>query len=242
MSNTIVIVAVVGAGAVLALLVALLLMRGRRRTNVIEAPARQPVPVGIVPVHTPTDTPPASMTMAAADSVLRAMVARGETINAIKMVREMTGLGLKEAKDYVDAMPNVPPIMQVARQRALAASGAAGAGAGAAAGGTAPPSASLRSEAAALLTAGQPIEAMKLIRERTGMGLREAQEYVDNLSRSLRAQSTDPRRQLEDPRLRNAVAQLLAAGQGIEAIQLIQRVSGVSIEAARHYIDQVRQG
>jgi large subunit ribosomal protein L7/L12 len=29
----------------------------------------------------------------------------GEVINAIKMLRQMTGLGLKESKDIVDAMP-----------------------------------------------------------------------------------------------------------------------------------------
>lgn len=35
---------------------------------------------------------------------LRTLVDEGRTIEAIKRVRELTGLGLKEAKDYVDRM------------------------------------------------------------------------------------------------------------------------------------------
>lgn len=35
---------------------------------------------------------------------VRAMVAANQKINAIKIYREITGLGLKEAKDAVDAM------------------------------------------------------------------------------------------------------------------------------------------
>ncbi len=33
---------------------------------------------------------------------VRALLAEGRTIEAIKLVREVTGWGLKEAKDYVD--------------------------------------------------------------------------------------------------------------------------------------------
>src|SRR6266545_736913 len=36
---------------------------------------------------------------------ITALLARGNKIAAIKRVRELTGLGLKEAKDYVEAMP-----------------------------------------------------------------------------------------------------------------------------------------
>jgi ribosomal protein L7/L12 len=38
------------------------------------------------------------------DETVRALVADGRQIEAIKLVREHTGLGLKEAKDYVDAL------------------------------------------------------------------------------------------------------------------------------------------
>jgi large subunit ribosomal protein L7/L12 len=36
---------------------------------------------------------------------VRALKAQGKLINAIKVYRERTGLGLKEAKDAVEAMP-----------------------------------------------------------------------------------------------------------------------------------------
>nr|WP_178130567.1 ribosomal protein L7/L12 [Reyranella sp. CPCC 100927] len=225
MSNT-VLMAIAGVVVLVAIvLLVVLLLRGRSRAKVIDSPV-QAVPAG----PAPAPSPGASMTMAAADSVVRAMVARGEKIEAIKMVREMTGLGLKEAKDYVEALPNAPSMMTVARQMVMASSAAAGG------------SASVRTEAATLVARGQALEAIKLVRERTGMGLKEAKDYVDALAEGQRAGAADPRRPLEDPRLRPAVAAMLAQGQHDEAMRLIQRVSGCSIEAARHYIDQVRRG
>jgi len=57
--------------------------RGRRRDLVVP-----PTPVN----------PPAGL-----DEELRRLLAADRKIEAIKRVREATGLGLKEAKDYVDA-------------------------------------------------------------------------------------------------------------------------------------------
>ena len=54
-------------------------------------------------------TPPArrnSVALSSADlAAISALVAGDNKIAAIKRVRELTGLGLKEAKDYVEAMP-----------------------------------------------------------------------------------------------------------------------------------------
>lgn len=36
------------------------------------------------------------------DSELRALIVQGKKVEAIKKLREFTGLGLKEAKEYVD--------------------------------------------------------------------------------------------------------------------------------------------
>jgi hypothetical protein len=36
---------------------------------------------------------------------IRPLIASGEKIEAIKRVRERTGMGLKEAKDYVESLP-----------------------------------------------------------------------------------------------------------------------------------------
>ncbi len=39
------------------------------------------------------------------DDELRSLVAAGQQIEAIKLVRSLTGMGLKDAKDYVDRLP-----------------------------------------------------------------------------------------------------------------------------------------
>jgi hypothetical protein len=60
------------------------------------APASQPMPVaGLVPG--PADCPPAVMEA----------IQRGKLIQAIKIYRELTGAGLKDAKDAVDSWADV---------------------------------------------------------------------------------------------------------------------------------------
>lgn len=48
--------------------------------------------------------PPQIPAELANDYEIRRLLAHGNKIQAIKRVRELTGLGLKEAKDYVDAL------------------------------------------------------------------------------------------------------------------------------------------
>jgi ribosomal L7/L12-like protein/putative oligomerization/nucleic acid binding protein len=43
------------------------------------------------------------------EAKVRELVARGQKITAIKVVRMATGMGLKEAKDWVDALPSRSP-------------------------------------------------------------------------------------------------------------------------------------
>ena len=92
------------------------------------------------------------------------LVARGNKIEAIKRVRELTGLGLKEAKDYVESMPagGVPPAPPGSQAGAPAAQGSL-------------------AEVHALAARGNTIEAIKRYRELTGVGLKEAKDYVDRL-------------------------------------------------------------
>jgi ribosomal protein L7/L12 len=79
---------------------------------------------------------------------------RGDVIAAIKIVREATGLGLKEAKEAVEAY-------------------ARGVRTGSSASGEIPLS------AIASLHQGHFIEAIKQTREATGLGLKEAKEAVE---------------------------------------------------------------
>jgi len=82
---------------------------------------------------------------------------RGNTIEAIKLLRASSGLGLKEAKDVIDAHHQGRPIplqSQAFPERLPAA-------------------------VALALQQGNKIEAVRLLREQTGMGLKEAKDAVE---------------------------------------------------------------
>jgi ribosomal protein L7/L12 len=87
------------------------------------------------------------------------LLERGQKIEAIKRYREATGVGLKEAKDAVEAIQRgqaVPSGPQSDRD--------------------------LEDEVVSLLEQGQKIEAIKRYRERTGVGLKEAKDAVERMA------------------------------------------------------------
>lgn len=88
----------------------------------------------------------------------------GQTIEAVKLLREKTGLGLTEAKEAVDAY--------VRRQKAPGASSVS------------EPSQApdVPAEVMQALRNGNRIEAVRLVREHRGLSLREAKLYVDLLT------------------------------------------------------------
>jgi ribosomal protein L7/L12 len=89
------------------------------------------------------------------------LVRAERAIEAIKLCRERTGLGLKEAKDLVDAVA-------AGRDVALPA--------------PASPAPAGDRDLVELLKAGRKIDAIKLHRERTGLGLKEAKDAVEALA------------------------------------------------------------
>lgn len=92
------------------------------------------------------------------DDVRRAMTAKNK-IEAIRLLREHTGLGLAAAKAAVEAgsLSDTP--------RSVDLSG------------------DLPADVTAAIAAGNKIEAIKLLRETSGMGLKEAKDRVDRASR-----------------------------------------------------------
>ncbi len=85
-------------------------------------------------------------------------------IQAVKVVREHTRLGLKEAKDVVDEVERtgrltLPPLLTA----------------------THPDDVDVMDRARALKRDGKAIEAIKLIRQHTGLGLKEAKDAYDAL-------------------------------------------------------------
>lgn len=93
---------------------------------------------------------------------IQALMTQNKKISAIKKFRKYTGLGLKESKDYVEALsqhkaawPDVPLK-----------------------GGITP---ELKKELKNLISDNRKIEAIRLLRERSGLGLKQAKEYIDEL-------------------------------------------------------------
>lgn len=104
----------------------------------------------------PPKAPPAEVS----EENIRLLVAQGKTINAIKMYRELTGVGLKEAKDAIDALAAGGSLERPAPREV---------GPG------------LDDELRALKAAGKMIDAIKLYRTASGAGLKESKEYVEAL-------------------------------------------------------------
>jgi ribosomal protein L7/L12 len=106
------------------------------------------------------------MTPAQREAIL-AEVKGGNKIAAIKLCREATGMGLAEAKDFVERLETSPDAQLAPAPETGALSGVAG-----------------------LLFAGRKIDAIKLYREQVkpGAGLKESKEAVEQLEAGLRAQ------------------------------------------------------
>lgn len=94
------------------------------------------------------------------------LISKGRLVEAIRELREQRGLGLKEAKALVERMGSMrAPQPQV--QEPMRA---------------APP---LPPEVAHSLYAGNRMEAIRLYRQRTRVGLKEAKDAVDSLAQQL---------------------------------------------------------
>jgi ribosomal protein L7/L12 len=175
--------------------------------------------------------PPArhnSVTISGPDlAAIGALMAGGNKIAAIKRVRELTGLGLKEAKDYVEglplaALPDLPaPVAQQhssvdVPEYALA-------------------------EVAALLAQGNKIAAIKHLRELTGLGLKEAKDYVEAMpsSGTLPALPSGGSAQPASAGGLAEVHALAQRGQKIEAIKRYRQLTGVGLKEAKDYVDRL---
>jgi ribosomal protein L7/L12 len=205
------------------------------------------------------------MNLGELEAQVHALLAQGRKVEAVKQVRTATGWGLKEAKDYVDAL----------EYAALPALGAAD-------------EAAMEQVARALIQQGRPIEAIWRVRELTNWGLRESKDYVDGLIRddpvnwaslpshvrdllaqdmrdeavewimaqaemdvqeardyvdllSRPARPPRPGQGLPAPAV-SQVRALLAQGQKIEAIQLVRVLTGVGLREAKDCVESLERG
>lgn len=103
----------------------------------------------------------------------------GQKIEAIKLYNKSTGAGLKESKDYIDHL-----------EQHLRAENADSFNA-AVMPGSVPVPAMPEEDAkkmTALIFAGQKIEAIKMYRDASRLGLKESKEFIDDLEKQLRVE------------------------------------------------------
>jgi ribosomal protein L7/L12 len=111
---------------------------------------------------------------------------------------------------------------------------------------SAQPSADIEALVHPLLCAPRPnkVMAIKLVRERTGMGLREAKEYVDALAQTIPSHATGASR-WDEARARQThqdaaemVSSMRAAGDDrIEAIKRVQSTTGLTLKESKAFVD-----
>lgn len=91
----------------------------------------------------------------------------------------------------------------------------------------------LENELRGLLEQGRKIEAIKLYRERTGTGLREAKDAVE----ALQAGAALPSRNRLDPNLEQNLVVLLERGKKIDAIKEYREATGAGLKEAKDAVE-----
>ena len=108
----------------------------------------------------------ADVASSATEGDVVSMLQQGRKIDAIRMYREQTGAGLREAKNAVEALERGEHLPAAAR--AAGSVGVRG---------------DLKADLWALIQDGQKMEAIKFYREQTGCGLKHAKDAVDAVGR-----------------------------------------------------------
>lgn len=155
-------IGVVALILVLLVVVALVLLpRGRGKNRA----SRPQIPSGLRNVATsaPAAVASAPPVVSAPASTVEQLLHQGRKIEAIKLFREQTGAGLAEAKDAIENGSFASAVWsQVSERQAPSALPA-----------------EVSAEIDRLIASGSPIEAIKLLRTSTSLGLKEAKDAID---------------------------------------------------------------
>lgn len=188
---------------VIVLAVAVLVVRRSRNLDITVATVTPPQPLG-----------------GDLDTAVHSLLAEDKKIHAIKLVRETSGVDLKEAKDYVEALesgavPNMPLV---------SISGEA--------------SESL-AEAQAAMQGGNTIEAIRLVRKATGLGLKEAKDYVEQWKHTGVPPEHNVASSPQSADVEQEARALRAQGNTISAIKLVRDRTGVGLKEAKDYVESL---
>jgi ribosomal protein L7/L12 len=170
-------------GTVVALIIIVIILNAAFKGMRPKAPEPQ--------VYTPTAATPRSAPATSALSTVSGLtptviaeidrlVAAGQKINAIKVLRDHSDLGLKDAKDRIDhwSVSTTAPHLAAVSNAGAAYSSITPAAATPSSVRAALP-ASVVAEIDRLVAVDQPIVAIKLVREHTGLGLKESKNVID---------------------------------------------------------------
>jgi ribosomal protein L7/L12 len=147
------------------------------------------------------------------ESSVRSLLDKGEKIEAIRLFREQTAAGLKEAKDAVEAIGRGERYESRQDSR------------------------NSREEIRTLLERGHKIEAIKLYRERTGAGLKEAKEAVE----AIQSGQAAPTGVQMDRDFEEEVVSLLARGEKIEAIRQYRKRNGLDLRTSKEAVEALAE-
>jgi ribosomal protein L7/L12 len=144
---------------------------------------------------------------------VRLLMDQDQKIEAIKLYRGRTGAGLKESKEAVEA---------IGRGQRFPSRQDDG---------------DFRDEVLSLLKQGQKIGAIKLFRERTGVGLKEAKDAVEAMQRGQMTPSGTPiNRDFE-----NEIISLLEQGQKIGAIKLFRERMRAGLKESKEAVEALAE-
>jgi ribosomal protein L7/L12 len=141
------------------------------------------------------------------------LMQQGRKIDAIKLYRERTNVGLAEAKAAVEALgagqePPEPETMNLSAEVQINS----------------------------FLQQGQKIEAIKVYREHTGVGLKEAKDAIEKMQAP---GQKDPPVPVLDTNVELEILSLLEQGQKIQALKLYREKTGYSLYTAKRVVGRM---
>jgi ribosomal protein L7/L12 len=208
-------------------------------------PVNVPLPVNVPPERPVSAVPTPVAPPGQGQEELVALLRDGRKIMAVKRYREMTGVGLAEAKAAVDDLeqqiaagvePVVPLPGQVAPRPAAT-----------------PDMEALAGQVVSLLQRGNKIEAIRVYREAMNAGLREAKEAVETIEAQLRqgyqapvvapppAPPPAPRAGRPMPAWMAPVVEQLQGGNKIGAIKAYREATGVGLAEAKATVEALER-
>jgi ribosomal protein L7/L12 len=155
------------------------------------------------------------------DSDFQAALERGNKIEAIKIYRDKTGLGLKESKDAVEYY-QAGGVATKKRRHIPSAESAAG----------------VRD----LLDEGRKDEAIDLYAKFAGVDQYTARDAVEQIEREMRLGDEAKDTEGLTAQDRDEIRQLLERGSKIEAIKIYRDKTGLGLKESKDVIDEMERG